>query len=120
MIRALLTAAVLACASVAQAADVAEAKGAHLNLLDKSSGSSKQFDLAVGESREIGTLTVTLSACRYPAEGVSLNAWAHLTITDTARGAEPIFAGWMVGDSPALSALDHHRYDIWVSRCKLD
>ncbi|MGB0800115.1 MAG: DUF2155 domain-containing protein, partial [Planktomarina sp.] len=26
--------------------------------------------------------------------------------------------GWMVASSPALNALEHPRYDIWVLRCK--
>jgi len=27
------------------------------------------------------------------------------------------FSGWMFADSPALSALDHPRYDLWVINC---
>ena len=29
-----------------------------------------------------------------------------------------IFSGWMFASSPALSALDHPVYDIWVLECK--
>ena len=28
-----------------------------------------------------------------------------------------LFDGWMIASSPALSALDHPRYDVWVLRC---
>ena len=28
------------------------------------------------------------------------------------------FRGWMIASSPALMALDHARYDIWLIRCK--
>ena len=28
-----------------------------------------------------------------------------------------LFAGWMIASAPALSALEHPRYDIWVIRC---
>jgi hypothetical protein len=28
------------------------------------------------------------------------------------------FQGWMIASSPALMALDHARYDIWLIRCK--
>jgi hypothetical protein len=28
-----------------------------------------------------------------------------------------VFSGWMIADSPALSALDHARYDVWILRC---
>ncbi|MEZ5716636.1 MAG: DUF2155 domain-containing protein [Paracoccaceae bacterium] len=30
---------------------------------------------------------------------------------------DPIFTGWMVASSPALNAMDHRRYDVWVLRC---
>ncbi len=106
----------LALAQPALAAEITQAKGAHLRVLDKTTGTAKDLDLMQGESREIGTLRVTLGACRYPAEDIELNAYAQITIEDLAQN-KAIFAGWMVGDSPALSALDHHRYDVWVNRC---
>jgi hypothetical protein len=31
-----------------------------------------------------------------------------------------IFSGWMFAQSPALSALEHPVYDIWVVDCKKD
>ena len=43
-------------------------------------------------------------------------AEAHLTIVD-ASAPQPVFDGWMIASSPALSALDHPRYDVWVMRC---
>jgi len=30
---------------------------------------------------------------------------------------KPVFKGWMIASSPALNALDHPRYDVWVLRC---
>jgi hypothetical protein len=62
---------------------------------------------------------VTLRECRYPAEDPSSNAFAYLTITDRTQ-TQVVFDGWMIADSPALSALDHQRYDVWVIRCKID
>ena len=29
-----------------------------------------------------------------------------------------IFTGWMFADSPALNAIDHAVYDIWLLDCK--
>ena len=29
-----------------------------------------------------------------------------------------VFAGWMFASSPALSALEHPVYDVWVVDCK--
>ena len=31
-----------------------------------------------------------------------------------------LFSGWMFASSPALSALEHPVYDVWVIDCQLD
>jgi hypothetical protein len=31
---------------------------------------------------------------------------------------ERVFTGWMFADSPALNAIDHAVYDIWLMDCK--
>jgi hypothetical protein len=33
-------------------------------------------------------------------------------------GTQRIFTGWMFADSPALNAIDHPVYDIWLVDCK--
>ena len=98
------------------AADVLEAKGAQLRMLDKLSGVVSDYDLAIGQSQAEGRLTVRLDDCRYPPDLPSGEAYAHLTISD-AQAKEPVFRGWMIASSPGLSALDHPRYDVWVLRC---
>ena len=42
-----------------------------------------------------------------------------LTVTDGLMD-KPVFSGWMLSTSPALSAMDHSRYDVWVLRCLTD
>ena len=109
---------VLALAGAGAAADeVASAPGALLRALDKVSGETTDLEVAMGATVPFGRLAVTLSDCRYPVADPSANAYAHLTITDTATGAA-VFDGWMVAASPALSALDDPRYDVWVIRCR--
>ncbi len=103
-------------AGLASAEEVASAPGAILRGLDKVSGETTDLDLARGETATIGRLAVTLGDCRYPVEDPSSNAYAELSITDTTSGTT-VFAGWMIASSPALSALDDPRYDIWVLRC---
>lgn len=111
--------AALALAGAARAQDeVASASGALLRGLDKSAGTTTDIDLGVGESRNFGRLTVTLSDCRYPVGDPSSNAYAHLTIADASSGSVA-FDGWMIAASPALSAMDDPRYDIWVMRCSI-
>jgi hypothetical protein len=96
---------------------VAAARGAFLRGLDKVSGEVTDLDLSVGETVRIGRLAVTLGDCRYPVDDPAGDAFAYLTIE--AEGmAGAAFEGWMIASSPALSALDHPRYDVWVIRCR--
>ena len=46
----------------------------------------------------------------------SVDGYTPRTLKDKLRDA-PIFEGWMIAASPALNALDHARYDVWVLRC---
>ena len=98
------------------AAEVLEARGAVVRVLDKLSGVVSDYDLAKGQAQVEGRLTVRLDDCRYPADLPSGEAYAHLTILDSEVKA-PVFKGWMVASAPALSALDHPRFDVWVLRC---
>lgn len=98
------------------AQDVSEASGAKLRLLDKLSGQTSDMVLADGQEQSFGRLTVRLDSCRYYADNPTAEAFAHLTVKESGQDA-PIFNGWMVASSPALSAMDHPRYDVWVLRC---
>lgn len=122
MIRAAFAVALLAAgtATAQEAPDgLAEAPGATLRGLDKIAGAATDLTLSVGESVDYGSLSVKLDDCRYPADDPASNAYAFLEITDKAVGHE-VFRGWMIAQNPALSALDHQRYDVWVLRCRID
>lgn len=84
--------------------------------LDKVNGHHADIEVQVGGSAEIYGLIVTLAECRYPVANPTGDAYAYLTIRDPLSG-EVFFDGWMIASSPALSALDHARYDVWVIRC---
>ncbi len=108
---------VLALAAVpAGAQEFADAEAGVLRWLDKLTGETGDMELARGQSASNGRLTIQLDACRYPADNPASEAQAHLTVMDSTR-AEPVFTGWMLASSPALSALDHPRYDVWVLAC---
>lgn len=97
--------------------DVTSASSGTLRWLDKISGITEDIEIAVGETQSHGRLAIKLDDCRYPVNDPASNAFAHLTIRDSLQ-EEPVFLGWMIATSPALSALDHARYDVWVLRCK--
>lgn len=105
--------------ATAPATGIARGTAALLRGLDKISGRTADIPLGVGEAVRLGRLEIRLGECRYPADDPSSDAFAQMTITDTARGAT-VFAGWMIASSPALSALDDARYDVWVISCQSD
>ncbi len=94
----------------------AEAPGGLIRWLDKLTGQTGDVELQRGQSATNGRLTIQLDACRYPEDNPVAEAEAHLTILDSTRDG-PVFTGWMLASSPALSAMEHPRYDVWVLRC---
>jgi len=101
------------------AAEVAVGRGAVVRGLDKVSGETRDLELFPNASQALWRLTVTLGECRYPADDPASDAFAHLTVRDPLMAA-PAFDGWMIASSPALSAMDHARYDLWLIRCIID
>ena len=113
----ILGALVLMLAAVpAMAQEVTSAPGGILRWLDKVTGETADIELADGQSALSGRLTIQLDECRYPTANPASDAFAHLTVLEEGQGG-PAFSGWMVASSPALSALEHPRYDVWVLRC---
>ena len=106
-----------ALAGPAAAQDMASGQVAQLRGLDKVSGATTDIELAVGSGTTYGRLAIQLVACRYPADDPAAEAFAFLDIRDAERG-ERLFYGWMIATAPALNALDHARYDVWVLRCR--
>jgi hypothetical protein len=109
-------AALLLSAVPALAQGYSDAQGGVVRWLDKLTNQTGDVELQLGQSATNGRLTIQLDACRYPTDNPAAEAEAHLTIMDSTRDG-PVFAGWMLASSPALSALDHPRYDVWVLRC---
>ena len=92
--------------------------GAIMRGLDRISGKTVDFEIAPGAKHVYERLEVGLTECRYPEGQEEVEASAYLVIRDV-REDEPAFEGWMFASSPALSALDHPRYDVWVLSCKI-
>jgi hypothetical protein len=98
------------------AQEVADASAAKLRLLDKLTGAVTDLTLSKGQSQSFGRLTVQMDDCRYYPDAPAAEAFVHLTVLETAV-KDPVFNGWMTASSPALSALDNPRYDVWPLRC---
>nr|WP_170831429.1 DUF2155 domain-containing protein [Jannaschia faecimaris] len=101
------------------AARTGQGTGAVLRTLDKVSGEVIDVEMSVGQTMAYGSLQVTLHECRYPANNPEGDAFGLMQVVDT-REVQELFAGWMVASSPALNALEHRRYDVWVLSCLTD
>ena len=95
-----------------------------LRALDKVTATTEDYTIRVGDTLKYGSMEIAVRHCekRPPEEAPEI--YAFLQITDArldGNGAEAqkakLFSGWMFGSSPALSALDHAVYDIWVLDC---
>ncbi|ABG32379.1 DUF2155 domain-containing protein [Roseobacter denitrificans] len=105
----------MASAAFAQQA-ATEATGAQLRGVDRINGETFEIIVPKGQTAKLDRISIRLNACRYPVGNPSGDAFASLEVRDIDSGAF-IFSGWMIASSPALSAMDHPRYDIWVMRC---
>ena len=115
MIKVVLCLALMTAPAMAQ--DTRQGSAAMLRGLDKVSGRTTDLVVPVGDAVQYGRLEVRVGECRYPSSDPSSDAFAQLSITDL-RQNTTVFSGWMIASSPALSALDDARYDVWVMSCQ--
>jgi len=113
---ALLLVSVLSATSLANAQTVLQGNGAVLRGLDKLEGRTSDLEVPVGGSAKFGRLLIEVEKCTYPEGDSITGSRVLLRITDS-RDEAPRFTGWMLAESPALSAMDHPRYDVWLLSC---
>ena len=101
------------------AADAQPAKVAVLQGLDKVTARISTIRAPVGEAVTFGTLVIVARTCRKRPPEETPETTAFLEIFDDRPGEPPraVFSGWMFASSPALSAMEHAVYDVWVIDC---
>ena len=114
MMRLAVLLSVLALPAVGQEATTAP--GGVLRVLDKITGVVQDIELMNGEAQQVGLLTIRLGECRFPTLNPSGDAYEQITVTYEGLD-EPVFEGWIIASAPAISALEHPRYDVWALRC---
>ncbi|PWC31419.1 DUF2155 domain-containing protein [Azospirillum sp. TSO35-2] len=94
--------------------------GAKLRWLDKVTARTSTFTIQVGETKSMGSLRITLRACKENPPIDTPESAAFLEVTEIKPGeqAEAVFSGWMFASSPALSAMENAIYDVWVLGCE--
>jgi len=116
MRKALIMLAMLLACPISAQQQATSASGAVLRTLDKLTGRTLDVVIASGRTESVGNLKVVLADCRFPAGNPAGDAYAALEISEVGQ-AGVLFSGWMIASAPALNALEHSRYDVWVIRC---
>lgn len=87
--------------------------------LDKVTARVSTIEAPVGDVVRFGTLEIIARSCDKRPPEEPPESVAFLDIWEARRGepAAGLFRGWMFASSPALSALEHPVYDVWLLDC---
>lgn len=95
--------------------------GATLQALEKIAGRVQRIEADVGQQARWAGIDVTVREClRRPSEDTP-DSVAFVEVVERRPGAEHpvrVFSGWMFASSPAISALEHPVYDVWLIECR--
>jgi hypothetical protein len=90
-----------------------------LHGLDKTTARVFSLEAQHGQTIKFGTLRIVVRGCKKNPPEEQPEAAAFIEISEQKAEDLPhkIFSGWMFASSPAISAIDHPVYDIWVTNC---
>ena len=96
-----------------------EMEAARLKALDKITARVSSLEAPLDVPLTFGMLRITVQACRKRPPEEPPESAAFLTVVERRPDTPPtrLFRGWMFASSPALSALEHPVYDVWVIDC---
>ncbi|MEM9442734.1 MAG: DUF2155 domain-containing protein [Pseudomonadota bacterium] len=92
--------------------------------LDKITARISPIYATLGLPTYFGSLEIVVRACREtpptepPESAVFMEVRELPPQADRDREPEMLFSGWMFASSPAVSALEHAVYDVWVVDCE--
>lgn len=113
-------AATLLAATPAQAAETLSRNTAVLRWLDKGAARVQTVEVPVNQTVTIQTLQIIVRSCQQtpPEEPPESAAYVDVWETKAGQPTEEVFRGWLFASSPALSALEHPVYDLWMLDCR--
>lgn len=105
---------------VAAQANMTDYPVVKMQSLDKVTARTETFEAKVGTTIQFGPLYIRVQSCRksdpieQPESAAFIQVWE---VPPETGKSEWVFSGWMFASSPALSAMDHPVYDVWVLDC---
>ncbi len=87
--------------------------------LDKVTATIKKLEVPLNETVEFGALKVTPRVCysRPPTEQPKTTTFVEVDEVGLDGGQKRLFTGWMFAESPALNAVEHPVFDVWLTGC---
>ena len=106
-------------ATAPQAQQTLSREIAVLQGLDKITARISTLEAPIEETVTFGSLEIVARTCQETPPEEAPESAAFLEITDNRPDGprEEVFKGWMFASSPAVSAMEHAVYDIWVIDC---
>ncbi len=88
--------------------------------LDKITGETTTFEINIGQEKQFGGLLVKPDVCytREITEEPQTATFVEVTEVQLNNSRKRIFSGWMFAESPALNAVEHPVYDVWLVGCR--
>ena len=95
-------------------------KVAVLRGLDKTTARVSEMAVQVGKPFRFGALEVVVRACmaRPPEEPPEHTAFLDVQEISPAGEKSAVFKGWVFASTPALNAVEHPIYDVWLIKCR--
>lgn len=100
-------------------ADDISTNTARMQAMDKITGEVTEIDVPVGGLANYGSFSILVRKCVTRSPEEAPESTAFVDVVDNYDGDNPvnIFKGWMFASSPALSAVEHPIYDVWLLKC---
>ena len=102
----------------ASAAEI-ERNTAQMQAMDKITGRVSVIDVPVNSEVAFGSFSIVVRACKTTPPEETPENYAFVDVADSSFGKMQfnIFKGWMMSSSPALNAVEHPIYDVWLLKC---
>lgn len=106
------------CFGSAAAAEI-DTNMAQMQAMDKITGKVSVINVPVDGEVVFGSFSIVIRACKTRPPEETPENFAFVDIADNYKNEEPvnIFRGWMMSSTPALNAVEHPIYDVWLLKC---
>ncbi len=92
---------------------------AKMQAMDKITGRVSVIEAPVNREVHFGSFSIVVRSCKSAPPEETPENYAFVDVADTDKDGKlyNIFKGWMTSSSPALNAIEHPIYDVWLLQC---